>query len=131
MKQILKEKEVRKESELLVFVKAKKLTEYIINISGKSPVKYRYSILNHLINECLDLIHFLYEANELNVNDVNRVELIRKAIARLKCIDFLSSMATTSNCFTSYQGEIITKYCGDCSKYLLGYYNLSKKALAI
>ncbi len=38
MKQILKEKEVRKESELLVFIKAKKLTEYILTISGKSPV---------------------------------------------------------------------------------------------
>ncbi len=131
MKQTLKEKEPRKETELLVFVKAKKLAEYVIDISGKAPVKYRYSVLNPLISDCLDMVRCLYEANELPVDDVDRAKLIRKAIAKLKCIDFISSLATTNGCFTPHQGEVITRYSGDCSKYLLGYYNLSKNALAI
>ncbi len=131
MKQALKEKGPRKETELLVFVKAKKLAEYVMEASSKAPVKFRYSVLNPLINDCLDLIRFLYEANELPVGDPERVRLIRKAMAKLKCVDFISSLATASDCFTTHQGEVITRYCGDCSKYLLGYYNLSKDALAI
>lgn len=131
MNQILKEKPQRKETELLVFVKAKKLTEYVMQISAKAPVKFRYSVLNPLIKECIDMIHLLYEANELKVDDPERAKLIRKAMARLKCIDYISSLATTSLCFTSHQSEVVTRYCGDCSKYLLGYYGLSKGALAI
>ena len=45
MKQRLNNEE-RQESELLVFVKTKDLASYILLISGKSPVKYRYSLLN-------------------------------------------------------------------------------------
>ncbi len=127
----MKEKPQRKETELLVFVKAKRLTEYIMQISVKAPVKFRYSVLNPLIRECIYMIHFLYEANELKVDDPERAKLIRKAMSRLKCIDFISSLAMASLCFTSHQDEVITRYCADCSKYLLGYYALSKSALAI
>ncbi len=128
---LLKVKEERKETELLVFVKAKTLTKYILDACSKAPVKFRYALLNPLINECLDMIHLLYEANELDVTSQERARLIRKAIARLKGIDYLSTIASDSECFTSHQGEVITRYSGDCSKYLLGYYSLSKKALAI
>ena len=54
MKQRINENDDRKESELLVFVKAKDLSAYILLISGKSPVKYRYSLLNPLINSSLE-----------------------------------------------------------------------------
>ncbi len=128
---LLKEKEERKETELLVFVKAKALTKYVMSACARAPVKFRYSLLNPLLNECLDLIHFLYEANELPVKDPERARLVRKAISRLKSIDFISSFAAESICFTAKQGEVISRYAGDCFKYLLGYYALSKDALAI
>lgn len=67
MKQRLVEFKDRKESELLVFIKAKDLSAYILFISCKSPVKYRYSPLNRLINNSLDIIQLLYEANELDI----------------------------------------------------------------
>ncbi len=121
----------RKESELLVFIKAKNLSSYILLISGKSPVKYRYSLLNPLINSSLDIIQLLYEANELEMKDNRRLELIRQAKAKLKIIDFISSVAKDASCFTSHQYETIIARIGDCSKYLLGYYNSCKKALTI
>ena len=96
MKQRLNENDERKESELLVFIKAKDLSAYILLISGKSPVKYRYSLLNPLINNSLEIIELLYEANELELKDIRRLELIRKARAILKTIDFLSSIAKDS-----------------------------------
>ncbi len=38
----------KKESELLVFQKAKRLAAYLMGASSKAPVKYRYSVLNPL-----------------------------------------------------------------------------------
>ncbi|MDY4182982.1 MAG: four helix bundle protein [Candidatus Onthovivens sp.] len=131
MKQRLNENDERKESELLVFIKAKDLSAYILLISGKSPVKYRYSLLNPLINNSLEIIELLYEANELELKDIRRLELIRKARAILKTIDFLSSIAKDASCFTTHQHDVILEKIGVCSKYLQGYYNSCKKALNI
>lgn len=124
-------KEERKETELIVFLKAKLLTQYITRVSAGCDVKYRYSLLNKILNECYDLLHLLFEANEIDIKDEERVKLIRQAIARLKTIDFITSFATDVKCFTKHQGEVITMYSGDCYKYLLGYYNHSKSALVI
>lgn len=123
--------EIKKESELLVFVKAKDLSKYILLISARAPVKCRYSLLNNLINASLQLIELLYEANELELKDARRTELIRKAKVKLKTIDFISSIATDEKCFTEHQHDVILEKIGDCSKFLLGYYNQSKKASAI
>ena len=79
MKQRLVEFKDRKESELFLFIKAKDLSAYILLISGKSIVKYRYSLLNPLINNSLDIIQLLYEANELDIRSPIRLELIRIA----------------------------------------------------
>lgn len=131
MKQRLNKNGDRKESELLVFIKAKDLSSYILLISGKSPVKYRYSLLNPLINSSLEIIELLYEANELSIKDIRRYELIRKAITKLKTIDFLSSIAKDVSCFTIHQHDVILEKIGVCSKYLQGYYNSCKKTLNI
>ncbi len=126
-----KTKEERKDNELVVFIKAKSILSYILLVSSKSPVKYRYSLLNTLINESLDMIHLLYEANELDPKDKIRAEKIRSAMARLKTIDFVSSVARDAGCFTQKQYDILLGKIGDCSKFLLGYYNHAKKASAI
>ena len=82
MKLRLNESGDEKESELLVFIKVKDLSAYILLISGKSQVKYWYSPLNPLINNSLDIIQLLYEANELDIRNPVRLELIRKAKAK-------------------------------------------------
>lgn len=131
MKQTLVEFIDRKESELLVFIKAKDLSTYILLISGKSPVKYRYSLLNPLINNSLDIIQLLYEANELDIRSPIRLELIRKAKAKLKTIGFLTSISKNTSCFRYHQHDIILEKIGVCLKDLQGYYNSCKKALNI
>ncbi len=55
-------------------------------ISGESPAKNRYSLLDPLINDSLSAIELLYEANELDIKGKARLELIRKAIPKLKTI---------------------------------------------
>lgn len=70
-------------------------------------VKYRYPLLNPLINNSLEIIVVLYEANELEFKDIARLELIRKAKAKLKIIDFLSSIAKEALCFTTHQHDVI------------------------
>ena len=100
-------------------------------ISGKSPVKYRYSLLNPLINNSLDIIQLLYEANELDIRSPFRLALIRKAKVKLKIIGFLTTIAKDAPCFTTHQHDIILEKIGICSKYLQGYSNSCKKALDI
>lgn len=39
-----------------IFIKAKDLVAYILFISGKSPAKDRYSLLNPLINDSLGIV---------------------------------------------------------------------------
>ena len=131
MKQKLVEFKDRKESELLVFIKAKDLSAYILLISGKSQVKYWYSLLNLLINNLFDIIQLLYEANELDMRSPIRLELIRKAKAKLKTIDFLTSIAKDASCFATHQHDVILEKVDVCSKYLQRYYNSCKKALNI
>lgn len=65
MKQRLNETGQRKESELLVFIKAKDLAAYILLISGKSLIKYRSPLFNPLINGSLSIIELLYETHKL------------------------------------------------------------------
>ena len=130
MRQRLHDTGERKETELLVFVKAKDLAQYILLVSGKSPVKYRYSLLNPLINASLEIIELLYEANDLETKDPHRAESIRRAKTKLKTIDFLASVARDASCFTTHQYEVIEEKIGVCSRYVLGYYNASRTAAA-
>lgn len=105
------------------------MAAYILLISGKSLVKYRYSLLNLFINDSLGTMELLYEANELDLKDKARLELIRKAMSKLKTIDFLYSIALNASCFTLHQHDVILEKIGICSIYLLGYYNCSRMAL--
>ncbi len=129
MKQNLNENVERKETELLVFIKAKDLCAYILKASAGSPVRYRYSLLNPLINDSLEIIQILYMANELSIHDEKRLSLVNEAKAKLKILDFLSSLAMEAACFTRHQYEVILEKIGICSKYLQGYMNACKKAL--
>lgn len=124
-------KEERHESKLVVFIKVKQITTYITRVSAGCDVKYRYSLLNKLLNECYDMLHFLFEANELDLKNPDRVKLIRQSIARLKTIEFITSLASDVKCFTKHQEEVILMYSGDCYKYLEGYYKHSLNALVI
>ena len=49
-------------------------------------------LFNPLINDSLSIIELLYEANELDIKDKTRLELIRKAMPKLKAIGFASSI---------------------------------------
>lgn len=127
----MKPQEIRKESELMVFVKLKDLVKYILEACSKSPVKFRYSITNNLITTSLAVIEILYEANEMDIKDKGRLEKIKEAMAKLKIVDFLTSLACEVSCFSQKQYDVILSKIGVCSKYLLGYYNHSKNALTI
>ena len=126
MKQRVGDDGQRKESELLVFQKAKKLATYVMGASSKAPVKFRYSVLNPLISDSLDIVRLLYEANAIKKGEERRCLLVREAIAKARCVDFLSTLMIEAKGFTEHQGEVISLYCGECLKYLLGYLTYSE-----
>ncbi|MDY4819577.1 MAG: hypothetical protein SO206_04970 [Bacilli bacterium] len=57
----------------------------------------------------MEIIALLYEANELEIKYIIRLELIRKAKAKLKTIDFLSSIAKVASCLTDHQHDVILR----------------------
>ncbi len=128
MKQRLGERKEKKESELLVFQKAKKLASYVMAASSKAPVKFRYSVLNPLIGDSLDVVRLLYEANAIERGEKERASLIRKAEAKVRSVDFLSTLLGEAKAFTEHQSETICLYSGECLKYLLGYLAYSEAA---
>ena len=78
-------------------MKVKDLSAYILLVSGKSPVKCRYSILNPLISACLAIIELLYGANDMDFGQ-GRTELIRQAKAKLKTMGFSCFPSNESAC---------------------------------
>ena len=82
-----------------------------------------------VINSSLEIIELLYEVNKLDMKEIRRLELIRKTMAKLKTIDFLTSIAKDASCFTTLQHDVILEKNGVCSKYLQGYYSSCKKSL--
>ncbi len=121
-----KEAEKRKESELFVFQKAKRLAEYLMRVCAGAPVKFRYSVLTPLIQKSQDALCLLYEANETPDADPERRKLIRRAMAEVRCVAFIASFAEMRQCFSKHQAEIISFYSGDCLKYMQGYLKTCK-----
>ena len=61
-------------SELVVITETKRLIEYILVITEKSPKKFRYSFINKIHSLLIEIIELLYEANSLDILNINRIE---------------------------------------------------------
>lgn len=56
---------MNKKSDLYVITKAKDLAKYILTVTKKSPVKFRFTL--RLQNYILDVLEHLYIANSLSL----------------------------------------------------------------
>lgn len=106
---------VAQQGELLVINKAKTLCKYIIDATGKSPKKFRFTLVTRLQNYSLDVVESLITANEIyvvegaSVEAIKRTELQRKAMTSLKLISYISEIAMTEQCILPRQFEQISK----------------------
>ena len=74
----------KKASELKVITTSKKMFQYIITITEKSPKKFRYTFVLKLHNLCMDLMENLYFANETKIRRFKKESISTKLFCDLK-----------------------------------------------
>ena len=105
----------RKDSELLVIVKAKDLGNYVFTVTDKSPKKFRFSLISRLQNLALSMIENLYRANMVFVKDSKAIDKIevrkkyqREAYVDLKLLGYMALMAKEQGGILAKQYEQIS-----------------------
>ena len=123
-------------SELTVVTKAKDLCSYIITITQKSPKQFRFTFVTRLQNLALDVIQYIYYANEIFINKTNtknaekRLSLQHQALTTLKLLAYISELAMKEKCILFKQFEQIAKQTTDCQRLLGAWINSDRKRLS-
>ena len=124
-----------KQSELTVITKAKDLCSYIMTVTQKSPKQFRFTFTSRLQNLSLDVIEFLYRANDTFVTKENassrekRLEFQHQAMTDLKLLAYFSLLAREQNCILPKQYEQISRQSADCQNLLGAWINSDRRRL--
>lgn len=107
-------------SDLIVITKAKDLVAYIYIVTKNTPKKFRLTFITKLQNLGLDIIEFLYKANDIMVTkkDISRYEKRREmqqnAMTNLKLLEYFAMLSFENECLTLKQYEQIAKQGSVC-----------------
>lgn len=103
-------------SELYVITKAKELCTYILTITEKSPKKYRFTLVSRMQNLSLNVVEYLFRANDVYIGDKDNTEAIcirqhwqKKAVTDLRLLDYIAMVSEEQNCILKRQYEQISK----------------------
>lgn len=107
-----------KQQEMAVFTGAKKLSEYIMVITQKSPKKFRWSMVTKLQNSSINVIDLLYNAN---YDKDNRGEYLKKCRVELSLLDFYTEASKRMQVITTKQMLNIGKQLLQVRKMLDGW----------
>lgn len=113
------------QKDMAVITHAKKLGEYILIITEKSPKKYRWSIVSKLQNCSSQIIDCLYQANF--EKDEKREFYQTRAGVELNLLDFYAETAKKMQAITIHQMEVIAKQIFETKKLLGGWIRSTKK----
>lgn len=116
--------------ELNVIVKTKELCTYIFTVTASSPKKFRFTLVDRMLNTSLSAISYIYQANDVfirNEQDVKRMEervyYQRKAMTQLKLLGYLSHFALQQQCILPKQFEKISRMIYSSCNMLGGWIN--------
>lgn len=113
--------------ELNVITNAKKMGKYILDITQKSPIKYRYSYVTKMHNLSIEIIENLYNANILKLEDERRVDYQRDAYVKSQILCYISEAAYEGKCITIKQYNEISKYITNEMNLIMAWVNSDKK----
>ncbi|MCM1160555.1 MAG: four helix bundle protein [Roseburia sp.] len=101
---------MKKENELGIMIKCRKLIEYIFTVTEKSPKKFRFTITSKLQNEALSVMENLIRANEIFIKDKSQVEKYKKrlnyqeeAMINMKVLSYMAMIAREQECILPKQ----------------------------
>lgn len=108
---------MQKKSDLFVMTKAKDLAKYIITVTEKSPVKFRFTLVVRLQNYILSVLEKLYLANSRPLGSERR-NLQEEAKTLLSMIDYFAGLCYEAKCILFKQYEQISMQQAECLLYL-------------
>lgn len=108
---------MQKKNNLYVFTKAKDLAKYILTVTEKSPVKFRFTLVVRLQNYILNVLEYLYLANSLPLGQ-ERFNYQEKAQTELNMLGYFAELAAEQNCILFKQYEQIALQQAECLMYL-------------
>ncbi len=130
---------VKNQGDMAVITAAKDLCSYIFEITDKSPKKFRFTLTNRLQTCALDVIDNLITANEVYMGSSKRNEFERavgirhsaqkKAMTKLKILDYIAQLSMEQGCILPNQYKNITKKLSDCRNLLGGWSNSDQRRL--
>lgn len=116
----------KKESELHVIMRAKDLCSYVIQITEKSPKKYRFTFTSRMQNLCMEIIEDIYLANETFISSIDtekqfqrRLDYQHSALTKTRVLAYFANLALENKVILSRQFAQISKMTTEC-QYLLG-----------
>jgi len=114
-----------KESELLVFTSAKKLSEYIFVITQNATKKYRWNIISRLIETSNDIVETLYWANF--ERGQARLELQKLASIKIRLLTHFGEVAYRIKALKFKHTRHITEHALFLRKLLGGWAKITMK----
>jgi hypothetical protein len=123
-------------SDLTVVTKAKDLCAYVMQATGKSPKRFRFTFVSKMQNLAMDVIENIYRANEVFIaagNQANierRLELQHRAMTSLKILAYLAELSMTQQCILPKQFEQIAKQATDCQQLLGAWINSDRRRVS-
>lgn len=108
---------MQKKNDLFVVTKTKDLAKYILTVTEKSPVKFRFTLTTRLQNYALDALENLYIANSLPLGE-ERKRYQLQAKSKLELTDYFAGVAAEQNAILFRQYEQICKQVAEALLYL-------------
>lgn len=103
------------QNDLAVIVRAKDLCGYVLQVTDKSPKRFRFTLVSRLQNYALDVVERLFCANEVFVAEGDteaaneRLRLQRSAMTSLKLLSYIAELAMAQGCILPRQYERIAR----------------------
>lgn len=108
-----------KQKDLAVFTSAKQLSEYIYKVTQNTPVQYRWSLVNRMLDTCSSIIEALYFANF--ERGEKRLALQKTASVKLRLLNHFAETAYAMKIFPFKRLRIITEKVIYSRKLLAGW----------
>ena len=108
---------MQKKSELFVITKTKDLAKYVITVTEKSPIKYRFTLVVRLQNYVLDALENLYMANKCELGETRKYYQ-SEASKKLGMLDYFSGIAFEQGAILYKQYEFISSQVAESLLYL-------------
>ncbi len=111
-----------KTGELKALLKAKTLAQYVLQVTDKSPKRFRFTFTTRMQNMSLDVIECLFLANGVYVEGPEAASLLRKradyqrkALTLVKILVYLAEIARNTGALLPKHYEQISMHANEVS----------------